>query len=104
MLDSKYVGVADLQQQATPFTALDIWQQFQGYRQQFAADSGKFRVLRSTDYGNQSRLDHTYWVAMLMFNFDTQGEALSWCQKQFHQTGMALQEYCIEAQYSAPTS
>lgn len=103
VLGSKYVGIVDRKQQTAPFTAQDIWAQFQGYRRQFSADADKFRVLRSSDYGNQQRFDgHVYWVAMLLFDFDSAAEAKGWCQDRFGKTGKALEEDCIQAHYTPP--
>lgn len=103
VLGSKYVGIVDPQQQAAPFTAQDIWAQFQGYRRQFSAEADKFRVLRSSDYGNQQRFGgHVYWVAMLLFDFGSAAEAKGWCQDRFGKTGKALEEDCIQAHFTPP--
>lgn len=104
VLGSKYVGIVDHKQQAAPFTAEDIWSQFQGYRREFSAEADKFRVLRSTDYGDQRRFHgKVYFVAMLLFDFDSAGAAKGWCRDRFGKTGKALQEDCIEARYAPPT-
>lgn len=103
VLGSKYVGLRDPKQQAAPFTAIDIWRQFQGYRRQFSADAGSFRVLRSSYYGDQRHLrGRTYWVAILMLNLGSRAEATGWCEDRFHQSGKALEEHCIEARFVAP--
>lgn len=103
VLDSKYPGIKDTDQKATPFTATDIWKRFQGYRQKFPDQVDKLRVLRSSDYGDQSQYGgHTYYVVMLKFDFDERSEADSWCRSHFHKTGDALDNVCIRAHFTDP--
>ena len=106
-LDSKYVGIKDTSQQSTDFTAVDIWNHFQQYRDQFPNYTDDLLVLRNTSFGEQTKKARNkhMWVVVLKLNFGSQADAKAWCSANFSQTGKRLANVCGARQYkSAYTS
>jgi hypothetical protein len=99
-LDSKYVGIVDPSQQATPFTAMAIWHRFEGYRTRFPNQQDALRVLRSTDFGKQSPGSKVYWALVLKLNLNSRDDALAWCMNHFPQRGKALENRCYPRRFT----
>ncbi|MDF8265159.1 hypothetical protein [Luteipulveratus flavus] len=101
-LDSKYVGVRDLSQQPTPFTAVDIWNRFQNVISD-PRFGGQVRIVRDDHFGKRiSQGNRLTWVALLDLDLPDKASAQAWCEATFVERGTDLANVCLPRQMTPP--
>lgn len=96
-LASKYEGVVDKSQQATPFTAVEILAEIEQARSH--PDYGSLvRVVHQGDWGGSTPSGKTMWVTFADIDMGSREAVLEWCESQFPQGGKALLNVCYPRQ------
>lgn len=92
-LSSKYEGVVDTSQQATPFTPTDILAEIERLRANGEYGSS-IRVVHQGDWGGSTARATPMWVTFADLDLTSRNEVVAWCESHFTQRGKALLNAC----------
>lgn len=96
-LASKYEGVVDKSQQATPFTVPQILTEVTRLRADPEYGS-LVRVVHQGDWANSTAGAKPMWVTMADVDMSSRDEVVAWCESHFAQRGKALLNVCYPRQ------
>lgn len=92
-LASKYEGVVDKSQQATPFTLVQILAEINALRSN--SDYGSIvRVVHQGDWAKSTAGPTPMWVTFADIDATSKDAVTSWCEQHFSQRGPALLNVC----------
>lgn len=92
-LSSKYEGVVDKTQQATPFTPTGILAEIDALRANGEYGS-TIRVVHQGDWGDSKAHTPPMWVTFADLDLSSRDEVVAWCESHFPQRGKALLNAC----------
>ena len=92
-LASKFEGVKDSSQQATPFTVPQILAEVNRLKRNPKDDSPVLLVLQG-DWGGSKARAKPLWVTFADISASSRDEAVAWCESHFEQRGKRLLAVC----------